>query len=69
MLTEKPAVWRCFRTKDKHGIGTNPGWGEHNTSWEGPEPEDLPAVGGTGDDPRKDWLSRGTITGEARAGR
>ena len=51
----------------KRGIGTNLGWGESNTSWEGPEPEDLPAVGG--DDPRKDWLSRGPMTGEAIAGR
>ena len=52
-VAEKPAVWRCSRTTAKRGIETNPGWGEPNTSWEGPKPEDLPAVGGTGDDLRK----------------
>ena len=54
VLAEKPAVWRCSRTTAKRGIGTNPGWGEPNASWEGLEPEDPPPVGGTGDVPRRD---------------
>ena len=54
VLTEKHAVLRCSRTTAKRDIWANPGWGEPNTSWEVPEPEDLPAVGGTGDDPWKD---------------
>ena len=37
----------CSRTTAKSGIGTNPGWGEPNTFWEGPEPEYPPSVGGT----------------------
>ena len=36
------------------GIGTNPGWSEPKTTWEGPEPEDLLSVRGTGDDQRRD---------------
>ena len=54
MLAEKPAVWRRFWTTAKRGIGTNLDWGESQTSWEGPEPEDLPSVGDTGDDPWRD---------------
>ena len=50
------------------GIETNPVWGEPKTSWEGPE-QDLPSVGGIGDDPRRHSLSRGTMTGEAKVGR